>query len=102
MPLQPVFCLPCKPLEQMASNVANEVPADPAFVDEGYEAASSAGGSEDSIYTTTISTYIREGIEETIRKYAAYGKYASGLPVEEPGQIRKGHRHSNHLKIATG
>lgn len=43
----------------MASNITNEVPADPAFVDEGYEAESSAG---DSVYATTISSYIREGI----------------------------------------
>lgn len=46
----------------MASNITNEVPADPAFVDEGYEAASSADEGGDSVYATTISSYIREGI----------------------------------------
>jgi hypothetical protein len=71
---------------------------DPLPVDEGFEVESSAGGGGDSVYATTISSYIREGIEENGRKYASYGKYAYGLPVDEREQERNGkHPSDAHL-----
>jgi hypothetical protein len=73
----------------------NDAQADPLVVDEGYEADSFTGNDNETIYATTISSYIRDGIEENGRKYAAYGKHAYGLPVDEREQERNG----KHLPI---
>ncbi|KPI40427.1 uncharacterized protein AB675_7638 [Cyphellophora attinorum] len=62
----------------------------PTAGDEGYDTASSNAG---STYATTISSYIREGIEENGRQYAAYGKHAYGLPVDEREQERNDLQH---------
>lgn len=58
--------------------------------DDGYETASTTSSAS---YATSISSYIREGIEENGRKYASYGKHAYGMPIDEREQDRNDLQH---------
>lgn len=59
-------------------------------LDEAYASSTTSS----STYATTISSYIRSGIEENGRRYASYGKHAYGLPIDEREQERNDLQHA--------
>ncbi|KIW22856.1 uncharacterized protein PV07_11109 [Cladophialophora immunda] len=69
-----------------------------SFEDETYGSLSDDGSS----YLTSISTHIRNGIEENGRKYPAYGRNMYGLPIDEREQERNNIQHVKFRKIIGG
>ena len=74
-------------------NLTNNV--DDAFNDEAYDTASLGASS----YATSISSYIRHGIDENGRKYPAYGQNMYGLPIDEREQDRNDLQHAKFTLI---
>lgn len=69
-----------------------------SFEDEAYGSSASATTS----YATSISSYIRDGVEENGRKYPAYGRNMYGLPIDEKEQERNNMQHSKFKLIIGG
>lgn len=71
---------------------------DDSFEDEAYESSSQGAAS----YATSISSYIRNGIDENGRKYPSYGKNMYGLPIDEREQERNDLQHAKFNLIIGG
>ena len=53
-------------------------------------------------YASSIATYIKEGIEENGRRYAAYGKGMYGMPIDEQEQARNDIQHAKFTTLLGG
>ncbi|EXJ74372.1 uncharacterized protein A1O5_02668 [Cladophialophora psammophila CBS 110553] len=69
-----------------------------SFEDETYSPASTASSS----YVSSISSLIRDGIEENGRQYPAYGRNMYGLPIDEREQERNNVQHVKFKHIIGG
>jgi len=85
----------------MAANTENLTNVDEyeSFKDEAYSSSTSTAATS---YATSVSSYVRDGVEENGRKYPAYGRNMYGLPVDEREQERNDLQHVKFNLIIGG